>query len=147
MSNPMMSLAEKTAHKRNLLRIRLARFGRKHQPIYNIVVSKAKSAQQKLPIEVIGTYNSIPTPKPGFDKSMPVKDISLDFHRAKYWLGRGAEPTERVAWLFKKAGILPSFWPSTSKLSQEISSPVVEEIREAQESPVEDVRRRGDTRV
>ncbi|KAI3404780.1 MRPS16 [Candida oxycetoniae] len=144
MSKPVMSLAEKTAHKRNLIRIRLARFGRKHQPIYNIVVMKAKKAQQKVPIEVIGTYNSVPTPQPSFDKSMPVKDISLDFHRAKYWLGRGAEPTDRVAWLFKKAGILPSFWPSSQNITQEILSPVVEDIRETQELPVENIRRRND---
>ena len=57
MSSPIMSVAEKMAYKRNMVKIRLARFGRKHQPIYNIVVMKAKKAQQKLPMEVIGTYN------------------------------------------------------------------------------------------
>ena len=41
-----MSVAEKMAYKRNMVKIRLARFGRKHQPIYNIVVMKAKKAQQ-----------------------------------------------------------------------------------------------------
>ena len=40
-----MSVAEKMAYKRNMVKIRLARFG-KHQPIYNIVVMKAKKAQQ-----------------------------------------------------------------------------------------------------
>jgi len=144
MSNPLMSLAEKTAYKRNLVKIRLARFGRKHQPIFNIVVMKAKKAQQKLPMEVIGTYNPVPTPQPSFDNSAPIKDISLDFHRAKYWLGMGAEPTPKVAWLFKKAGILPNFWPKTSKLSQEINAPVVEDVKETQELPVDVVRRRGD---
>lgn len=62
---------------------------------------KAKKAQQKLPIEVIGTYNPVPTPQPSFDNSTPIKDVSLDFHRAKYWLGMGAEPTPKVAWLLK----------------------------------------------
>ncbi|KAI5960843.1 MRPS16 [Candida pseudojiufengensis] len=143
-SSPLMSLAEKTAHKRNLVKIRLARFGRKHQPVYNIVVMKAKKAQQKLPIEVIGTYNPIATPKPIHDDSIPIKDISLDFHRAKYWLGMGAEPTPKIAWLFKKCGILPNFWPKTSKLSQEINEPVIEDIKEVHETPVENIRRRGD---
>lgn len=139
-----MTLAERTAHKRNLVRIRLARFGRKNQPVFNIVVMKAKKAQQKLPLEVIGTYNAVPLPQPLHDKSPPVKDISLDFHRAKYWLGQGAEPTEKVAWLFKKAGILPSFWPATAKLTQQVPSPVVEDVKEVQETPVEPVRPRND---
>lgn len=139
---PFMSLAEKTAYKRNLVKIRLARFGRRHQPVYNIVVMPAKKAPQKLPLEVIGTYDPIPLPKPNNDKSAPVKEINLDFHRAKYWLGQGAEPTDRVAWLFKKAGLLPSFWPKESKLSQEIIKPVIEDIKETQEVPVERIRRR-----
>ena len=41
-TTPFMSLAEKTAYKRNLVKIRLARFGRRHQPVYNIVVMPAK---------------------------------------------------------------------------------------------------------
>lgn len=141
-TTPFMSLAEKTAYKRNLVKIRLARFGRRHQPVYNIVVMPAKKAPQKLPLEVIGTYDPIPLPKPSHDNSAPVKEINLDFHRAKYWLGQGAEPTDRVAWLFKKAGLLPSFWPKESKLSQEIIKPVIEDIKETQEVPVERIRRR-----
>lgn len=142
MSSPIMSVAEKTAYKRNMVKIRLARFGRKHQPIYNIVVMKAKKAQQKLPMEVIGTYNPIPVPSSGNDSGLKIKDVSLDLHRTKYWLGMGAVPTPRVTWLLKKVGLLPQFWPKTSALSQHIDKPVVEEIRETQELPVNYVRKR-----
>ncbi|KAL6451479.1 MRPS16 37S ribosomal protein S16 [Candida maltosa Xu316] len=137
-----MTLAEKTAYKRNLVKIRLARFGRRHQPEFNIVVMPAKKAQQKLPLEVIGTYCPVPVPKPSHDTSTPVKEIQLDFHRTKYWLGQGAEPTERVAWLFKKVGLLPQFWPKTSALSQEITKPVVKDITETEEIPVATIRKR-----
>lgn len=100
------------------VRIRLARFGRKFAPVYNIVVHRAKAARDSLPIEVIGTYNPIPAPRTkeqidGGEK--PVKDVRLDFHRAKYWLGVGAQPSETVARLFKKAGILPPEWPGPNK--------------------------------
>lgn len=103
---------------------------------------KAKKAQQKLPMEVIGTYNPIPVPSSGNDSGLKIKDVSLDLHRTKYWLGMGAVPTPRVTWLLKKVGLLPQFWPKTSALSQHIDKPVVEEIRETQELPVDYVRKR-----
>jgi small subunit ribosomal protein S16 len=92
-----------------VVRIRLARFGTKGKPVYNIVVAQAKSARDKRPMEVLGTYDPIPqTPLAGVDtpefdatgqKFAPkkVKDIRLDSSRTKYWLGVGAQPTEPVA--------------------------------------------------
>ena len=41
-----------------VVRIRLARFGQKHKPIYNIVVAQARTARNSKPIEVIGTVSS-----------------------------------------------------------------------------------------
>lgn len=43
-----------------VLKIRLARFGRAHQPIYNIVVAQSRSARNSKPIEVLGTYDPLP---------------------------------------------------------------------------------------
>jgi small subunit ribosomal protein S16 len=95
-----------------VLRIRLARFGRRHSPIYNIVVAQARSARNSKPLEVIGIYD--PQPKiPLSSNSDPetmldrdgsevpfvarrIKDIQLDQLRTKYWLGVGAQPTETV---------------------------------------------------
>ncbi len=107
---------------RGLVRIRLARMGRVHQPIYNIVVTNKRTKRDGKPIEVIGTYNPIPTPlttKQREQGYVPTKDVALDFTRAKYWLGVGAQPTETIAKLLKKAGILYPEWPLPSKVSRE----------------------------
>ncbi|ANZ73324.1 BA75_00741T0 [Komagataella pastoris] len=98
------------------VRIRLARFGRKRQPVYNVVVAKARSARDSQPIEVIGTYNPIApplSPEQKLQGLVPTKDIQLDFQKSKYWLSVGAQPTPTIIRLFKKAGILPTEWPST----------------------------------
>ncbi|VVT58030.1 mitochondrial 37S ribosomal protein bS16m [Magnusiomyces paraingens] len=100
------------------VRIRLARFGRKFQPVYNIVVARARSGRNKLPIEVIGTYNPIPAPLTVEQREnglRPVKEIHLDTDRSKYWLGVGAQPTEPVARLFRKLGLLSPVWPSPAR--------------------------------
>ncbi|GMM34886.1 mitochondrial 37S ribosomal protein [Saccharomycopsis crataegensis] len=112
---------------KGIVRIRLARFGRKHSPVYNIVVSRARTGRDTKPIEVIGTYNPIPAPLPLELKKQgarPVKDVALDFSRAKYWLGVGAQPTEPIVKLFKKAGILNMEWPAPSEVLKPINDKV-----------------------
>ncbi|KAH8588105.1 ribosomal protein S16 domain-containing protein [Bisporella sp. PMI_857] len=79
-----------------VVRIRLARFGRRHAPFYNIVVTQARTARNSKPIEVLGTYDPIPKP-PVDGEGRPWKDIKLDSTRAKYWLGVGAQPSD-TAW-------------------------------------------------
>ncbi|CAD0091189.1 unnamed protein product [Aureobasidium mustum] len=81
-----------------VLKIRLARFGKRHAPFYNIVVAHARTARGSKPLEVLGTYDPIPkTPTDGNETAKKFKDIKLDVHRAKYWLGVGAQPSE-PAW-------------------------------------------------
>lgn len=106
---------------KGLVRIRLVRKGRTRQPVYNIAVGKKRGRLQGLPIEVIGTYNPVPTPiTPEMSSRgvIPVKDIKLDFDRAKYWISVGAQPSDTVAFLLKKAGILHDQWPSPSKAAK-----------------------------
>jgi len=83
------------------VKIRFARFGLKHQPRYRIVIANSFDKRDGRHIEWIGSYNPFP------DK-LNMKLCQLDFERAKYWLGVGAEPTEPVQRLFSKAGLLPS---------------------------------------
>lgn len=95
-----------------VVRLRLARFGKAHAPVYNIVVMHARyvaptlpaaavansshsTARDSKPLEVIGTYDPIPKP-PADGIGKPVKDIQLDTVRAKYWLGVGAQPSDPV---------------------------------------------------
>lgn len=114
---------------KGLVRIRLSRFGRKHAPVYNIVVTNSHKATHTKPIEVIGTYNPIPRPlthkeiKKGV---VPTKDIELDFQRTKYWIGVGAQPSETVIKLLKKCGILGDEWGKKYSTSREVIRPLNE---------------------
>lgn len=108
---------------KGLVRIRLVRKGRTRQPVYNIAVDGKRGKLQGLPIEVIGTYNPVPTsisPLMKAEGVIPVKDVRLDFDRAKYWISVGAQPSDMVATLFKKAGILHEQWPSPTKAAKVI---------------------------
>ncbi|NML04644.1 30S ribosomal protein S16 [Sphingomonas sp. G-3-2-10] len=78
--------------------LRLSRGGSKKRPYYRIVVADARSPRDGKFIEKIGTYN------PLLAKD-DAKRIVLDGDRAKYWLGVGAQPTDRVARFLDVAGI------------------------------------------
>ncbi|MDQ0250585.1 small subunit ribosomal protein S16 [Sphingomonas kyeonggiensis] len=78
--------------------LRLSRGGSKKRPYYRIVVADARSPRDGKFIEKIGTYN------PLLAKD-DAKRIVLDGERAKYWLGVGAQPTDRVARFLDVAGI------------------------------------------
>ncbi|AWU75494.1 uncharacterized protein C5L36_0B07440 [Pichia kudriavzevii] len=113
---------------KGLVRIRFVRKGRTRQPVYNIVVANKRGKLQGLPIEVIGTYNPIPTPISPIQRQqgvIPVKDVKLDFDRAKYWISVGAQPSDSVAKLLKKAGILHEQWPNPSKAVKVVPRPEI----------------------
>ncbi|EGW30138.1 uncharacterized protein SPAPADRAFT_57586 [Spathaspora passalidarum NRRL Y-27907] len=127
---------------KNANRIRLARFGRKHQPFYNIVVIPRYKARDRLPIEVLGTYNPIPVPKIPGSQEKSTKEIELNMQRTLYWLGVGAEPSDRVSWLLKKAGILPEEWPKAPVTKTVAPKPVVSEPKTVVEEHVSSIRER-----
>lgn len=83
-----------------VVRIRLARHGRRNLPFYHIVVANARTGRNSKPIEKIGTYNPIPDGSGN-------KLINLNFERAKYWLTVGAQPSETVEKLLVKADLMP----------------------------------------
>ncbi|EON64548.1 ribosomal protein S16, mitochondrial [Coniosporium apollinis CBS 100218] len=90
-----------------VVRIRLARFGKRNAPFYNIVVAHARTARNSKPLEVLGTYDPIPKPpRPGDEGGRPWKDIKLDTSRAKYWLGVGAQPSDPAWRLLSMVGLL-----------------------------------------
>jgi len=78
--------------------LRLSRGGSKKRPYYRIVVADARSPRDGKFIEKIGTYN------PLLAKD-DAKRVVLDGERAKYWLGVGAQPTDRVARFLDAAGL------------------------------------------
>lgn len=81
------------------LKIRLARGGAKKRPFYRIVVAESRFARDGKFVERIGSYN------PMLTKEDPLR-IVLDAERAKYWLSKGALPSERVQHFFHKAGLM-----------------------------------------
>lgn len=78
-------------------------------------LSQNSSARNSLPIEVLGTYDSIPKlPEDG--EGQKFKDIRLDTLRAKYWLGVGAQPSKTAWRLLSMAGLLePQYTPQAKK--------------------------------
>jgi small subunit ribosomal protein S16 len=81
------------------LKIRLARGGAKKRPFYRIVVAESRFARDGKFVERIGSYN------PMLTKEDPLR-VVLDAERAKYWLSKGALPSERVQHFFAKAGLM-----------------------------------------
>lgn len=81
------------------LRIRLTRGGAKKRPFYRIVVADSRSPRDGRFIEVVGTYN------PQLANDDPER-IALKEDRVKYWLGVGANPSDRVATFCAKSGLM-----------------------------------------
>lgn len=76
-----------------MLKIRLTRMGKKHQPSYRIVVMPKENPVAGRYIDLIGTYN-------------PLKEqVQIDTEKAVEWLNKGAQPSERIARLLSKAGV------------------------------------------
>lgn len=77
------------------VKIRLKRLGKKKSPFYRIVVADSRSPRDGRFIEEIGTYD--PTRDPS--------EYRVNEELAKKWLANGAQPTDTVSRIFKKAGI------------------------------------------
>jgi small subunit ribosomal protein S16 len=80
-----------------MVRIRLRRIGRKNAPQYRIVVADSRSPRDGKFIEIIGQYD----PKRRGDQA-----VTLEGERATYWLDNGAQPSDTVRSLLRKAGVL-----------------------------------------
>ena len=80
------------------LKIRLARGGAKKRPFYRIVVAEAAAPRDGRYVERVGTYNPM-VPK-DHDQRLVLKN-----ERITYWLGQGAQPTERVQKMLAGAGL------------------------------------------
>ena len=75
--------------------IRLARLGAKKRPKYRVTVADSRFFRNGRFIEVVGHYN--PNPR-GQEQ-----EVTLDLDKVKTWVSKGAQPTDRVKTLIKKA--------------------------------------------
>ena len=82
-----------------MVRIRLRRTGKKGQPSYRVVVADKESPRDGRFIEILGHYNPRTDPA----------TVHIDADRALYWLSQGAQPSDAVARLLRKEGILARF--------------------------------------
>ena len=78
-----------------MLKMRLARFGKKKQPTYRVVIADARATRDGAVVDVIGHYN--PRTEPS--------TIEIDGDKARDWLHKGAQPTDRVSRLLAAKGI------------------------------------------
>ncbi len=79
-----------------MVKIRLRRMGAKKSPYYRIVVADSRSPRDGRCIEEIGTYNPLTDPA----------TITVDAEKAQQWIKNGAQPTDTVKALLKKANVL-----------------------------------------
>ena len=76
-----------------MVKIRLRRMGAKKAPYYRIIVADSRSPRDGRFIEELGVY----------DPTADGEKIKVDMERAKYWIANGAQPTDTVRGLLKKA--------------------------------------------
>ena len=79
-----------------MVKIRLRRMGAKKNPYYRIVVADSRSPRDGRCIEEIGSYDPVANPAA----------ITVDAEKAQNWIKNGAQPTDTVRGLLKKAGVL-----------------------------------------
>lgn len=73
----------------------MKRIGAKNHPVYRIVVADGRSPRDGRFIEELGTYDP---------QKRTLDNFTLNYDRAQYWLGQGAQPSETAASLIKRAG-------------------------------------------
>lgn len=81
-----------------MVKIRLKRIGTTKRPKYRLVVQDSKTRRDGAAIEEIGFYDPQSTPP----------ELRVDAELAKKWLANGAQPTETVLSLLRKAEVLPA---------------------------------------
>lgn len=76
-----------------MLKIKLTRLGKRNQPHYRVVVNEAKTRRDGKYVDLLGHYNPLTNPA----------EIVIDMEKYASWIKKGAQPTETVAQLAKKA--------------------------------------------
>lgn len=83
-----------------MVKLRLKRTGRRHRPFYRIVALDIRTRRDGDPIEEIGHYDPL-------EKDI-AKGLVINPERAQHWLSVGAQPSETVKGLLRKAGVTPA---------------------------------------
>jgi small subunit ribosomal protein S16 len=89
------------------VKIRLKRVGKTKQPSYRVVVADSRSPRDGRIIENLGWYNPLTEPS----------TINVNEEKVLNWLNNGAQPTESVAILLKRVGVMDRFEQSKVRAS------------------------------
>ena len=81
------------------VRIRLSRGGAKKRPFYRVVIADSRRARDGKFIDQIGTYN------PMLKKDNPER-VKIDIDKAKEWIAKGAQPSDRVTLFLSTMGVV-----------------------------------------
>jgi small subunit ribosomal protein S16 len=106
------------------VKLRLRRVGRKKNPVYRIVAADSKSPRDGRFIEILGQY----APRQGEGA------LNLDTDRVNHWLDVGAQPSDTVRSLLRKAGVLKSRHETRLGLKLQAAAVPLAEQGEASES-------------
>ena len=93
------------------MKIRLARGGSKKRPHYAIVATDSRMPRDGRFLEKLGTYSPL-LPRDSEER------VKLNLERVQYWLGQGAQPTDRVARFLEAAGARPKAARANLKKAQ-----------------------------
>ena len=98
-----------------MLKIRLARVGKKKQPSYRVVIADARAPRDGKYVEIVGTYNPLTEPD----------TFVIDEDKVRGWLAKGAQPTMRMHKLLARQGLMaaPTFPPPKPKPAPEAAAP------------------------
>ncbi len=107
-----------------MLKIKLARFGKRHQPHYRIVVNEARDRRDGKYVALVGHYSSSSVPK----------ELVIDVAAYDAWVKKGAQPTETVAALYKRFTSGNPFPEKKAQLSKKAKAKLAAE-QTAKEAP------------
>jgi small subunit ribosomal protein S16 len=110
-----------------MLKIKLARFGKKHQAHYRIVVNEARDKRDGSYVALVGNY------APGLNP----KELVIDVKAYDQWVAKGAQPTETVAALYERFKSGNPFPAKKAKLSKKAKAKLAAE-KEAKNAPKEE---------
>jgi small subunit ribosomal protein S16 len=116
-----------------MLKIKLARFGKKHQAHYRIVVNEARDKRDGKYVALVGHYSPV----------IP-KKLEIDLKVYKEWISKGAQPTDTVAALFKRFKSGNPFPAKKVGISKKAKAKAAAALKEAdapkEEAPVEEIK-------
>jgi len=114
-----------------MLKIKLARFGKKKQPHYRIVINEARDKRDGKYVEAIGTYAPTLTPK----------ILEIDMKKVEEWIAKGAQPTDTVQALisrFKSGNPFPAKKAQLSKKAKAKAAAAAEAKAAEEAKPAEE---------